>query len=71
MTGVSRVDRLVSVKGSSLTLADVRAFVAEMDAAGAADSTPVDGAVTLRGRLKELRARAARFGDDDRHASLA
>jgi hypothetical protein len=63
MTEVSKIDRLVSVKGKELTLADVRAFVAEMDQAGAADSTPVNGAVTLRGRLKELRASAVRFSD--------
>ncbi len=44
---------------AGLTAGDVRRFVAELDAAGAGDSTPVEARVSWRGRLRELVAQVA------------
>jgi hypothetical protein len=65
-------DRTVTataLDGRRMTLAELRAFVAEMDQAGAAETTPVGARVSWGGGLKELKASAARFGDPekDRH----
>jgi hypothetical protein len=61
-----RVGREVTVSSGSagkLSLGDVRAFVAEMDQAGAAESTLITATVRWGGWLKSLKATAARFGD--------
>lgn len=68
----SRINREVTAAaqdGKRMTLGDLRAFVAEMDQAGAADTTRVSGRVTFGGWVKELKATAVRFGDpEDDHA---
>jgi hypothetical protein len=67
-----RIGRTVEAKGSAsgkVTLGDLRAFIAEMDQAGAADTTPVKATVTFGGALKSLKATAVRFGDDVKGAS--
>jgi hypothetical protein len=48
-----------------MSLGEVKAFVAEMDEAGAANTTLVTARVGFRGRLMELKATAVRFGDDE------
>lgn len=66
MGGVSVTSRAVearAAKGKSLTLGDLREFVQVLDDAGAANSTPIDGACTIGGHLKALKASAVRFGD--------
>lgn len=59
--------RSVEVKredGGQMTLADVREFVAEMDAAGATEGTPITATIGWTGsKLKALKATAVRFGD--------
>lgn len=65
-----RVGRRVEVQAEGerrqLTLGEVRAFVAEMDQAGAADSTVVCGRLNWRGQsLRSLWATAVRFGDPE------
>ncbi len=45
---------------AGLTVGDVRRWLAEMDAGGAGESTPVSGRVSWRGRLRELAANAVR-----------
>lgn len=61
-----RIDRHVEVKAQdgTLTLGELRAFVAELDEAGAAETTTIDGTVRVRGGVKSLKATAVRFGDD-------
>ena len=61
-----RIGRTVEAKGSAegkMTLGDLKEFVAEMDQAGAANSTPIEATVMWRGALKSLKATAIRFGD--------
>lgn len=53
----------ITADRDGMLLIDLRTFVAEMDAAGADDSTPIGGRVTVRGRLKELTAKPVRPGD--------
>lgn len=62
-----RTDRTVTsiASGNGMTLGELRTFVAEMDAAGAADSTVISGKITFRGRVKVLEATAVRFGDPE------
>jgi hypothetical protein len=52
-------------KDGTLTLGEMRAFVAEMDEAGAAETTKIEGAARFRGGIKSLKATAERFGDPD------
>lgn len=63
-------DRTVTATASAddkrMTLGELRSFIGEMDQAGAAESTPVSARVTFGGWLRELKATAQRFGDDDR-----
>lgn len=64
----SRINRNVSAAaedGKRMTLADLRAFVAEMDQAGAAEETPVSARIAWGGWVKELKATAVRFGDPE------
>jgi hypothetical protein len=60
-------DRTVTVNAADgkLTLGELRSFIGEMDQAGAADTTPVQGRVTFGGWLKEIKATAVRFGDPE------
>ena len=61
-----RIGRTVEAKGSAdgkMTLADLKEFVAEMDQAGAANTTPIEATTTWRCALKSLKATAIRFGD--------
>jgi hypothetical protein len=46
-----------------MTLADLREFVAELDKAGAADTTVIKGRVNFGGTVRSLSADAVRFGD--------
>lgn len=62
---VSRINRSVTATagdGKRMTLGELRAFVTEMDQAGAADITV---RIAWGGGLKELRATAARFGEPE------
>jgi hypothetical protein len=64
----SRINRAVTATagdGSRMTLGDLRAFIAELDQAGAAETTPVSGRVSFGGYVKELKATAVRFGDPE------
>ncbi len=62
------VGRIVQAKAQdgTLTLAEMRAFVAELDLAGAAETTTIQGAVRFGGGIKTLEAVAQRFGDHHR-----
>lgn len=51
--------------GKHMTFADLREFVAEMEQAGAADTTVVKARVNFGGTLKSLTADAVRFGDPE------
>lgn len=51
--------------GKKMTLGELRAFIAEMDQAGAADTTPVTARVAWVGWVKQLKATAIRFGDPE------
>lgn len=42
--------------GRAVTLAELRGFVADLDAAGVADDTPVSGTVRVGGAVKSLKA---------------
>lgn len=60
------IDRNVGVKAAKdgkLTLGELRQFVAELDEAGAAESTLISGRVGWHGTVKSLSAVAIRFGD--------
>lgn len=46
-----------------MSLGEIREFVAEMDHAGAADTTVPKARVNFKGTLKSLTADAVRFGD--------
>jgi hypothetical protein len=62
-----RIDRHVEVKAQdgSMTLGELRAFVAELDQAGAAETTTIEGTVRWGGGVKSLKATAERFGDPE------
>ena len=51
--------------GKRMTLGEIRSFVAEMDQAGAADTTQIGARVNFGGWLRELKATAVRFGDPE------
>jgi hypothetical protein len=53
----------VKAKDGTLTLGELRAFVAELDQAGAAEITKIEGTVRFRGGVKSLKAAAERFDD--------
>lgn len=61
------IGRVVEAKAQdgTMTLDEVRAFVAELDSAGAAGATPVNATVRFGGGLKSLKATAVRFGDSE------
>lgn len=64
MTAISsRHVEATAGKGEQLTKADLRAFLQSLDDAGAAESTPISGRVSPRGKLRQLSASAIRFGD--------
>jgi hypothetical protein len=63
MTVSSRDVKVQPDAGRELTLGDLREFIAALELAGAADSTPVRGTVTWRGKLSDLHATAIRLGD--------
>lgn len=52
-----------STTGKALTLGELREFVAALDHAGAANTTPIKAIVRWGGGLKKLSATAQRFGD--------
>jgi hypothetical protein len=60
-------DRTVTATAhdGKMTLGELRAFIAEMDQAGAAETTPVTARVSWGGWVKELKASAVRFGDPE------
>lgn len=56
-------------KHVTLTLGELRNFIARLDAEGAAESTPLRGKVSFRGRrLLGITASIIRFGDPERRA---
>lgn len=59
------IGREVTVKAQdgTVTLGELRAFVAELDQAGATENTPVSATVRIGGGIKTLKATAVRFGD--------
>ena len=61
------ISRLVETKAQdgTLTLGELRAFVAELDQAGAADTTKIEGTIRFGGGIKSLKATAERFGDPE------
>ena len=63
MSVTSRVVEARAAKGEQLTLGDLREFVATLEKAGAADSTPILALAGWRGRLRNLKASAVRPGD--------
>jgi hypothetical protein len=61
------IGRTVEVKAQEgpLTLAELRAFIAELDQAGAAETTTIAATVRFGGGIKTLKATAQRFGDQE------
>jgi hypothetical protein len=59
------IGRTVTAKaqGKVMTLGELRAFVAELDQAGAAETTPIKAHLNWGSGLKSLEAAAVRFGD--------
>jgi hypothetical protein len=58
----------VKAQDGTVTLGELRAFVAELDHAGAAESTSILATVRFGGGIKTLKATAIRFGDPvERH----
>ena len=53
----------VKAQDGTVTLGELRAFIGELDQAGAAESTPISGTVRFGGGIKTLKATAIRFGD--------
>jgi hypothetical protein len=62
------ISRKVEVKaaGKTLTLAELREFVEDLDRAGAVGTTVIGGRVNWGGTLKSVWATAIRFGDSVR-----
>lgn len=59
-------------RDATLTLGELRDFIARLDAEGAAECTPLRGKVSFRGRrLLGITATIVRFGDPERRATLA
>jgi hypothetical protein len=55
---------LAASSHATLTLGELRDFIARLDAEGAAESTPLSGKATFRGRrLLRITADIIRFGD--------
>ncbi len=55
---------LAASRGATLTLGELRDFIARLNAEGAAESTPLSGRTSFRGRrLLRLTADVIRFGD--------
>lgn len=46
-----------------MTLGDLRAFIGELDEAGAANTTPLEARLSFRGKIKSMTADVIRFGD--------
>jgi hypothetical protein len=61
----------VKAQGGTVTLGEHRAFIAELDQAGAAESTPISATVRFGGGIKTLKATVIRFGDpaEDHHGT--
>ena len=59
------IGRDVTVKAQvgTVTLGELRAFIGELDQAGAAESTRIEGQVRIGGGVKSLKAAVVRFGD--------
>jgi hypothetical protein len=49
----------------TMILGELRAFIHELDNAGAAESTRIEGRVSMKGGVKSLKATAVRFGDPE------
>lgn len=62
---MARVGRHVEAEAETgeFTLAELRQFVAELDAAGAAGTTAIRAVTGWTGKLRKLKATAVRFGD--------
>lgn len=55
---------LAASRHATLTLGELRDFIARLDAEGAAESTPLSGKASWRGRrVLRLTAHVVRFGD--------
>jgi hypothetical protein len=61
------IGRTVEAKAQdgTVTLEELRAFIGELDQAGAAESTPVKAPVRFGGGIKSLKATAVRLGDQE------
>jgi hypothetical protein len=60
----TRRRHLLARKYATLTLGELRDFIARLDAEGAAESTPLSGRTSFRGRrLLRITADIVRFGD--------
>jgi hypothetical protein len=57
----------VKAQDGTVTLGELKAFVAELDNAGAANTTPISGTARFGGGIKTLKATAIRFGDPVEH----
>ncbi len=66
-------ERTVTARGAAkqMTLGELRQFVAGLDDAEAAESTPIRAKVTWGGGLQEIQATAVRFGDSPQTAREA
>jgi hypothetical protein len=51
----------------TVTLGELKAFAAELDRAGAVNTTPISATVRFGGGIKTLKATAIRFGDPVEH----
>lgn len=56
-------DVTVKAQNGTVTLGELKAFVAELDHAGAVNTTPISATVRFGGGIKTLKATAIRFGD--------
>lgn len=63
---------LAANRHATLTLGELRNFIARLDEEGAAECTPLRGRTSFRGRrLVGITATIVRFGDPERRATLA
>lgn len=63
----TRKRHLLACKHATLTLGELRDFIRRLDEEGAAESTPLSGKTSFRGRrLLGLTADVVRFGDREK-----
>lgn len=62
MSAIKNIEVRVKAEGKSMTLAEVREFMAAMDRAGATEDSVIAAHINFGGTLRELRSDIKRFG---------